>query len=126
MDSFQEGQPFSEREAVSIIIKHWSEDKYLGLKSKNVHWAIFPTGGLEKGERPEEAANREIKEETGYVNFKLVKKIGRSHAKFYHVQKKENVFAHFTSFYFELKNGEQNKITEEENKKHNIMLLSHR
>ena len=124
VDSFQEGQPFSEREAVSIIIKHWSEDKYLGLKSKNVHWAIFPTGGLEKGERPEEAANREIKEETGYVNFKLVKKIGRSHAKFYHVQKKENVFAHFTSFYFELKNGEQNKITEEENQRHSMMWLA--
>ncbi|TSC77557.1 MAG: leucyl-tRNA synthetase [Parcubacteria group bacterium Gr01-1014_24] len=123
-DVFQNDKPFAEREAVSLIIKHWSENKYLGLKSKNVHWAIFLTGGVEKGENPEDAAIREITEETGYVNFKLIKKVGRSHAKFYHVQKKENVFAHFTSFYFELLSGEQKKTSEEEKNKHDLVWLA--
>lgn len=123
-NAVQYDKPFVEREAISAIIKHWSEDKYLALKWKKVDWVTFVTGGVEKGQTPEEAARKEIEEETGYYNFKLTKIIGHSHSKFYHVPKKENRFGHFTNFYFELSNGEQKEIAQGEEEKHEIVWLS--
>lgn len=119
----QNDKPFVEREVISAIVKHWSEDKYIGLRWKKVNWGTFITGGVEDGQTPEEAARREIEEETGYFNFKSVKVLGRSYSKFYHVPKKQNRFAHFTNFYFELKNGEQKVISEEEKGNHDIVWL---
>ncbi len=116
--------PFVERNAISAIVKHWNEDKYLGLKWKKVDWGTFITGGVEKGQTPEEAARAEIREETGFLNLKLAKTLPNSHSKFYHAPKKENRFAHFFNFYFELKDGEQVEITEEEKEKHDIVWLS--
>jgi leucyl-tRNA synthetase len=43
------------------------------------------------------------------------------HSKFYHVPKKENRFAHFHGFYFQLENGEQEKISEKEKEIHDIV-----
>ena len=51
-------------------------------------WVTFITGGIDKGESPKEAAIREIREETGYLNFTLIKELPRSHSKFYHIPKK--------------------------------------
>lgn len=67
--------PFVEREAVSVIVKHWSEEKYLGLKWKKVDWDTFLTGGVESGQTPEQAAVAEILEETGYQNPKFVRRL---------------------------------------------------
>ncbi|KKS99108.1 MAG: Leucyl-tRNA synthetase [Candidatus Nomurabacteria bacterium GW2011_GWA2_43_15] len=121
---FEEGLPFVERNAISAIIKHWSEDKYLALKWKTVPWVTFVTGGIEKGQTPEAAARHEIREETGFLNLKLTKTLPNTHSKFYHGQKKENRFAHFTNFYFELENGEQVEIDELEGKaKHDVIWL---
>jgi leucyl-tRNA synthetase len=119
-----EGAPFVSREAISVIVKHWSEDKYLGLKWKKVDWGTFVTGGVESGQTPEQAAMAEIQEETGYQNLQLIKSLGKSHSKFYHVPKKENRLAHFESFYFELKDGERKELTEDEKEKHEVVWLS--
>lgn len=120
----KEGLPFVERDAIHAILKHWSEDKYLVLLWKKVNWVTFITGGVDEGEKSLEAAIREIKEETGYQNFKLKKEFPISHSKFYHVPKKENRFGHFFNFYFELENGEQKELLDEEKEKHELKWVS--
>ena len=124
MDTVKEGSPFVEREAISAIVKHWKEDKYIGLKWKKVAWGTFITGGVEKGQTPEEAAIAEIREETGYQNLKLVRALPRSHSKFFHVPKGENRFAHFHNFYFELENEEKVEVSAGEQEKHEVLWLS--
>ena len=116
--------PFVHRNAIHAILKHWSEEKYLVLFWKKVNWVTFVTGGIEAEENPLQAAIREIQEETGYVNLKLKKELPRSHSKFYHIPKKENRFAHFSNFYFQLENGEQKELSEEEKENHELKWIS--
>jgi len=124
VDNPREDLPFIEREAIHAIVKHWAEDKYLALRWKQVNWLTFVTGGVEKGESPKDAAIREIREETGYQNLILKKELPRSHSKFHHVPKKENRFAHFSNFYFELKNGEQKELSSEEKAIHDLVWMT--
>jgi leucyl-tRNA synthetase len=116
--------PFVERQAITAIVKHWSEDKYLGLKWKTVDWETFITGGVEKGQTPEEAALAELMEETGYLHAKLVRKLDKVHAKFFHVPKGENRLAHFSSFYFELLDGDKAEVDKSEQANHEVVWLS--
>jgi leucyl-tRNA synthetase len=113
--------PFKERLAITAIVKHWSEDKYLGLKWKKVPWQTFITGGIEKGQTAEEAAIAEVVEETGYKNLRLVKNLGKVDSKFYHVPKQENRFAHFDVLYFELEDDERVETSEKEKAIHDVM-----
>lgn len=120
----KEDQPFAERDGIVAIVKHWSEDKYIGLKWKEVAWGTWITGGIEPGQTAEEAARSEILEEVGYKNLKLTKNIGKLHSKFYHVPKKENRLLHGDCLYFELVDGEKVGISDDENKKHEPVWLS--
>ena len=110
----REDLPFAERDGVVAIVKHWSEDKYLGLKWKKVAWGTWVTGGIEPGQTPEAAARTEILEEVGYKNLKFVKELGKLHSKFYHVPKKENRLLHGHCLYFELINDEKALISDVE------------
>ncbi len=123
MDAVRKDKPTVERDAILAIVKHWSEDKYLGLKWKKVNWGTFISGGIEKGQTAEEAARAEIEEETGYFNLKLVKKLGRYHSLFFHKPKDQNRFGHFDTFYFELENGDQKEVSETEKQNHEFIWL---
>ncbi|MDO8482621.1 MAG: non-canonical purine NTP pyrophosphatase [bacterium] len=123
-DAVQKDKPLIEREAITAIVKHWSEDKYIGLKWKKVDWDTFITGGVETGQTPEEAARAEVFEETGYKNLKLVRVLPRAHSQFFHVPKNENRFAHFTGFFFQLVDGEKQETGESEKAKHDIVWLT--
>lgn len=57
------------RIVAQCIVKHPTEDKYLTLKWTKHDWHTFITGGVEEGENIEEAAIREIREETGFKNI---------------------------------------------------------
>jgi len=114
-------EPFKERESIAALVKHWEKDEYIGLQWKEVAWKTLITGGIEKGQSPEEAAQMEILQETGYKNLKLIKELPMVHSKFYHVPKKENRFAHFRVFYFELENGERENISKEEQVRHEVV-----
>ena len=120
----RDGEPFVERQAIAAIVKHWSEDTYIGLKWKKVDWDTIITGGIDEGQTAEEAARREIQEETGYKNLKLVRQLGNVHSKFFHVPKNENRFAHFSVFQFELTNGERDEMADEEKQIHDVVWLT--
>lgn len=122
----REDLEFVERDVITAIIKHWKDDKYLTLKWKKADWKTFITGGIEDGQTAEEAARMEILEETGYKDLKLVKKLGKSHSKFFHNPKNLNRFAHFESFYFELENDEQDVVSDEEKAKHDVVWMTKR
>ena len=124
LDAIQKDKPFVERNAIMAIVKHWSEDKYIGLKWKKVDWQTVITGGPEGNQTQEEAATCEIVEETGYLHPRIVKKLGKVHSQFYHVPKQINRSAHFNVFYFELKDGEHKELSEEENEIHEVKWLS--
>jgi len=123
-DKVRQEFPFIEREAIMAIVKHWSEDKYIGLKWKKVDWQTFITGGPENGQTAEEGAIAEIIEETGYLHPKLVKKLERVHSKFFHVPKNLNRFAHFSVFYFELQDGECTEISCADRDNHETVWVS--
>ncbi|MDO8510475.1 MAG: class I tRNA ligase family protein [bacterium] len=124
-DAIRKGLPFKERHAAVCIVKHWSEDKYIGLKWKKTDWRGFVVGGIEDGESLEDAGRREIAEETGYKNAKFVKKLGGIiHSQFYHPLKNENRWAKFQGLYFELENGEREEISAEENAIHEVLWLT--
>jgi leucyl-tRNA synthetase len=123
-DAVRADMPFIERNAVIAIVKHWSEDKFITLKWKKVDWQTFITGGPEGNQTAEEGALTEIKEETGYQNARLIRKIGRVHAKFFHGPKQINRHAHFDAFYFELEDGVRNDLTEEEKSNHEVVWVS--
>jgi leucyl-tRNA synthetase len=124
-DQVRTGQPFAERRAVVAVIKHWSEEKYLGVSWNGGAWKGFVIGGIDQGEDAKTAALREIEEETGYKNIEFVKMLGgKIHSKFYQAVKKENRFAHFEPMLFRLKSGDQGGVTEDEKKLHKVEWLT--
>src|SRR3989338_3954785 len=56
----REGEPLSVRDGIIAIIKHWSENKYLGLAWKKVKWGTFLTGTIDAGMTAEEKVLKEI------------------------------------------------------------------
>ncbi|MSR71218.1 MAG: leucine--tRNA ligase [Candidatus Taylorbacteria bacterium] len=113
-DAWREDMPVSEGDAVYCIIKHWSEDKFLCMKWKKNDWKGYVIGGIEKGETPEEAAIREVREETGYQNVISKGVIGRTDSRFYQELKKQNRLAHGRVVSLELTDGKRSEISDEE------------
>jgi leucyl-tRNA synthetase len=112
-----------ERNGVEALVYNRKTDKYLGLKWKNQPWVGFVTGGIDKDENPEEAAKREVFEETGYKNIKLIKKLGTTSPKFFAAHKDENRKGIYHGFLFELENEEKHNIDESETAKHEVIWL---
>lgn len=109
------------RNNVVLIVKHWSEDKFLYIEYKKQDWKCFISGGVDEGENFMDAAIRELREESGYINIKTIEEINMKMANvFYAAHKGVNRYSTVTSFYIELSDGEQNSITEEEISEHEV------
>ncbi len=124
LDTVDKNKPLIERDAIIAIIKHWSEDRYIGLKWKKVNWQTLLTGGPDEGQSLEQGAIKEILEETGYKHPKLIKQSYTVHSKFFHAPKNVNRFAHLNIFYFQLENGEKLEIADEEKENHEVVWLT--
>jgi leucyl-tRNA synthetase len=106
------------RDVVLVIAKHWNNDSYLCLNWK-VGWKTFITGGIESGEKPSDAALRELVEETGYRNIARVTEFqSPSISHFYHPGKKHNQKSTIHTVLVELKDGAQDPIELAELAKH--------
>ena len=108
-----------ERDVVAAIVKNPKTNEYLCLEWTKTTWQSFITGGID-GEKIQEAARREVWEESGYKNLKFIKEIkgGPIFAEFYRLHKGDNVIAKFRYLVFELENEERDEIDSEELKKH--------
>jgi len=107
------------RNAVCVIVRNPKDGKYLGLSWKAHIMHGLVTGGIEEGEDLVQAAIREVHEETGYKNLKLVKDPNFAlHSFFYHRIKGHNRWARFQYVFLDLIDEERDSVSEEELKVH--------
>jgi len=79
-----------------IIFKEKPKREYLLLHYQAGHWD-FPKGNLEKKETNEEAARRELEEETGIKNVEMLNGFEQEITYFY---KKKGQLVHKTAIFF--------------------------
>ncbi len=110
---------FKERNAVVAVVRDPETQRYLILRwSGELGQTTFITGGIEDNQTEEEAARSEVKEETGYLNLKLICELPRYNAEFFHSQKEVNRRAFFRCFLFELIDDTKQEVSLSEQKKH--------
>ena len=119
-----EGKENTFRKVVLSIVYNPKTKKYLTLKWKKQPWVSFVTGGVEDGENHAEAAAREITEETGYKNVRLVRSFGMTEAYFFAAHKNVNRRTNAEHFLFELVDDTQEKISPEEQEQYDLQWLS--
>ncbi len=122
--AFKEGEEYQDSDGVIAVVKHWAEDKYLGLKWKGTDWVTLLTGGIDDGYTAEQTVLKEISEETGYKNAKVARQLATIHSKYFHVPKDKNRFGHAPTFYVQLTDGEREEISAEEESKHELVWLT--
>ena len=68
-------KPMTERQVVIAMVEHPTDKKCLCVNNKKFNWIDFVMGGIEGNETPAEAAKREVLEETGYSDLKIIEEL---------------------------------------------------
>ena len=89
--------------AGGMVFHRNKEIKILLIKDHVGKWTL-PKGLIEKGETSEQAALREVKEETGLENLRVIEKLGN--VKYFYQLKGEKIFKIVTFFLMEAKDEE--------------------
>lgn len=111
-------QPVVERNVVGVILYNPKENKVLCLNWNKFNWKTLIIGGIDAGENIAQAAEREIREETGYTNIKFIAEVGKVKSGFYAANANENRVYHATGVVFELISSDKINVDESENTKH--------
>ena len=112
-----EGKEQIVRDAVHGIVYDPKTEKYLCVRWKKQPWTAFIVGGVESEDNGDvvAAAIREIREETGYKNIKLVRVLGDPVVSEYFAAHKDvNRKAYANAVLFELIDDERDEISAEE------------
>ncbi|MEG2310614.1 MAG: class I tRNA ligase family protein [Clostridia bacterium] len=120
-DKPRDDKEYSQRNNVSVIIKHSSEDKYIVLDWIKMGWKSFVSGGIEPNENIIDAAIREMTEETGYYDVKeahLINAINKNIA--YIAHKDVNRVAMHYPVYIELASQKDQAVEFEDVKNHSF------
>ena len=122
------------KNVASAFVKHPTENTYIVLKWPNAHGG-FVGGGIEEGEDASQAILREVREETGYLNFTITRVvIPHLYGHGYKPRKDVNCFDHDTVFLAQLSDLQQETVDEseghellwvEENKVGDVLTLEH-
>ncbi len=111
------------RKTVSAIVRR-KDGKFLALKWKKFSWISIPIGGMDEHETPEQAAVREVFEETGYKTRVLRRIGGESEMHFFAENK--NVWRHRLDqpVLLELSDETPQEVTADEAARHEALWLS--
>lgn len=105
------------RTSVIAVIKN-KDNSYLCVDAKKRLCKSFVLGGIEDGETPEEAAIREVKEETGYTDIQINRRsIFVLHNHFYAKYKGVNRYAYLYTVFGTLNSEKRVELSKEEAEK---------
>ncbi len=97
------GKPSKTRRNVHAVVRDPKTGLFLILRSQTFGWDTVVIGGIEEGESAEEAARREILEETGYTDLTYKGPLGGTvMAEYFAKHKDENRVSLTEGLYFEL------------------------
>ncbi len=89
--------------AGGVVFRKDGETKVLLIKDPSGKWSL-PKGLIEKGETSEQAALREVSEETGLKKLKIIEKLGD--IKYYYKLKGETIFKIVVFFLMEAEDSD--------------------
>ncbi len=113
------------RKNAHAIVYDPNQDKYLIIRNSKFGWDTVVIGGIEENESAEQAAVREVIEETGYTNLKFIKTLGGPvQASYFAKHKDENRVAITTAAYFELIGNDRTEIAAGEEETNEILWVS--
>ena len=104
--------PIVERNTINAILWNYQTGEFLCLDWEKFGWKTFVIGGVDDEENTLEAAIREIKEETGYMDMELVADLGKLRSGYFAAHKGENRIANTTGFLLKLK-GDRQQVRED-------------
>lgn len=110
-----EGKPTVRRRNIHAVVYSPKRDAYLTFVWKKLPWTTIVVGGVDEDEDLVEAAQREVREETGYTDLQFEGILGspiESH--YFAAHKDENREAVTTGIYFTLRSEVQVSVAEEE------------
>lgn len=106
------------RKSIVALVKNPKNNTYLSINwGPKMGGNLFVGGGLKDGEDPVECAKREIKEETGYKNIRLIETSEKIHHHYFAHSKNEAREIEAVGLFFELENDEQTELQLEADEK---------